>query len=89
MTRDEKLALLKASEGKIFSISFTKADGSVRRMQARLGVNKHLRGGKDSTAHLKQYLNVFDMQKQGYRKVNLDTLKMFKYGDVEYNFEEN
>lgn len=86
MTRDEKLELLKSSEGKIFKIAFTKADGTLREMVARLGVNKHLRGGEDSTAHLKQYLNVFDMTKQAYRKVNLDTLKMFKYGAVNYQF---
>lgn len=65
--------------GHIFSILFTKKDGTKRKMVCRLGVTKHLRGGDDSTAHIDKYINVYDLQKEGYRKVNAETLEELHY----------
>lgn len=61
------------SNGKIFSVTFTKKDGTTRVMNARLGVKKYLKGGA-STLNEDEYITVFDMQKLGYRAINRKTI---------------
>jgi hypothetical protein len=64
----------------IFSVVFTKKDGSERKMVARFGVTKHLKGGslKYSPEDF-NYAIVFDMQKHEYRTINVNTIKSFTY----------
>lgn len=70
---------------KFFSIEFIKKDGSLRKLTGRLGVQKHLRGGQDSTSHIDKYLNVFENSADTkFRKVNLETTKKIVVGKVEY-----
>jgi len=64
--------------GRIFSVIFTKKDGSERKMVCRKGVVKHLRGGQSTTKHIKSLVTVYDTQAKGYRSINLKTLKMVK-----------
>ena len=65
------------SNGKIFSVTFTKQDGSERIMTCRLGVTKHLKGGK-STLNADQYITVYDMHSKGYRAINKATIKSIR-----------
>jgi len=65
--------VLRATQGKFFTVAFTKKDGSVRVMNCRLGVTKHLKGGTNNL-NPHQYLTVYDMQAEGYRAVNLSTI---------------
>jgi hypothetical protein len=72
---------------KIFSVTFTKKDGTTRDMVCRLGVTKHLKGGEmnhdpESLGHLV----VFDMQKEAYRTINFNTITSIKFEGKEYNF---
>ena len=71
---------------KIFSVIFQKKDGTLREMVCRLGVTKHLKGGelKYSPEDF-NYLTVFDMQKQEYRTINVNTLKRIKLDGVTYD----
>ena len=65
--------------GLIFSVTFTKKDGTQRDMVARSGVKKHLKGdGPSTTAHIPKYFTVFDMQKAAYRTINIETICKFK-----------
>lgn len=68
---------------KIFSVIFTKKDGTSRKMHCKLGVKKHLKGGtkKYDTEQL-NYLTVYDLKKRAYRTVNLNTLEQIKCGKV-------
>jgi hypothetical protein len=75
-----------ASSGKIFSVEFTKKDGSSRKMTCRLGVKKHLRGGRNTVRHIKKYVTVFSMADKGYRNVNIQTLKTVKGSGQVFNF---
>jgi hypothetical protein len=70
--------------GKIFSVVFTKKDGSSRKMRARMGVTKHHvhEGRPSTTSHIPKYLTVFDLEKEAYRTVNVDTITDFKCGDT-------
>lgn len=55
------------------TVTFVKADGTVRKMNCRMGVTKHLKGGK-STLDAAKYVTVYDMTKAAYRAVNRDTI---------------
>ena len=77
-------AIALAQEGKIFTVVFTKKDGTERTLVGRLGVTKHLKGGENTVTAYEQYLTVFDMQKQQYRNVNLDTVKSLRCNGLDY-----
>lgn len=74
-------------KNKFFKATFVKSNGETRKMLARLGVKKHLKGG-ELKYNPKDYDNmvVYDMQKKGYRTINLKTLKQIKVNGKEYNF---
>jgi len=55
------------------TVTFLKADGTVRKMNCRMGVTKHLKGGR-STLDAGKYVTVYDMTKAAYRAVNRDTI---------------
>jgi len=66
-------ALIAQSKGKFVTVTFKKKDGNLRKMNCRLGVTKHLKGGTSTVDHDK-YLVVYDMQSKGYRCINKDTI---------------
>lgn len=61
------------SGGKFFTVTFIKKDGSKRVMNARLGVEKYLKGGTCKLSR-EDYIIVFDMQSKGYRAVNKQSI---------------
>jgi len=76
------------ADGKIFTVEFVKKDGTVRKMNARLGVKKHLKGGSLAfDPSERNLLPVFDMQKEGYRMINASTILTIKIGGKEIVLE--
>lgn len=73
--------LLEAHPGRIFRATFIKADRSVRVLVGRQGVTKDRAGGQ-LRYDPSQYglLCVYDMQKEVYRNINLNTLVELKIG---------
>lgn len=61
------------SNGKIFTVEFTKKDGSLRVMNCRLGVTKYLKGGS-STLDANKFITVYDLQSKGYRAINKEAI---------------
>ncbi len=84
VSRYKAVELLHQTHGKIFSCEFIKKDGSVRRMVARLGVAKNLKGGKNGASVKNSLVTVYDMVANAYRMVNLETLRALKVGGVAY-----
>lgn len=71
---------------KFFTVTFTKKDGTLRTMNCRLGVKKHLKGGQKSYNDDNfNYVTVYDLVKGGYRTVNLDTIKSVKARGLKVN----
>ena len=66
--------IVKATNGKFFTVVFIKKDGTERILNGRLGVTKHLKGGQ-CTLDKEKYLIVYDVASKGYRAVNVDTIK--------------
>ena len=66
---------IQTANNTIFSVEFIKKDGSVRNMVARLHVKKGLNGkGMAYNPIEKGLLPVWDMQKNGFRMINLKTV---------------
>lgn len=69
-----------ATNGKFFSVSFIKKDGTTRKMTARLGVKKNLKGvGLKFDPSENNLIVVFDVHKKAYRMINLLTIFKFKF----------
>jgi hypothetical protein len=69
-----------ATNGKFFSVSFIKKDGTTRKMTARLGVKKNIKGvGLKFNPSEKNLIVVFDVHKKAYRMINLLTILTFKF----------
>ena len=67
-----------ATNGRFFSVSFIKKDGTERRMTARLGVKKGIKGVGlkfDPSDH--NLMVVYDIHKRAYRMINLSTIFKF------------
>jgi hypothetical protein len=66
-------SLVEASAGRFVTISFITKAGHLKSMNCRTGVTKALKGGK-CTTDLSKYIVVYDMQAQGYRSINRNTI---------------
>ena len=86
INRSDILNLLKDNRSEIFSVVFLKKNGELRPMTCRFGVKKHLKGGNLAFNPLERnLLVVFDMQKEGYRMINLETLMLITMKGVQYH----
>lgn len=76
------------SNGAIFSVEFIKrSNGELRKMVCRLGVKKHLRGGaKAYDAKQHNLLTVFDMEKEGYRSIPVDSIQRLSVNGQAFTF---
>ena len=75
ISKFKAMQLMNETNGQVFSVAFTKKDGSVRHMNCRTGVTKHLKGGKLAFDPMERGLfSVYDMQSKGYRFINLDSM---------------
>ena len=78
-TKKEAFELLESSSGRIFSARFVKKCGAIREMTARTEVKKGVKGaGRKFNPKEKNLLGVYDMQKEGFRFVNINTLQQIK-----------
>lgn len=76
MNREQILA----TNGRFFSVSFIKKDGTTRKMTARLGVKKDIKGvGLKFNPTERNLIVVFDIHKKAYRMINLSTILTFKF----------
>jgi len=68
------------TNGKFFSVTFEKKDGTLRDMVARKGVTKGLKGGVNLAIKPANGLIVaYDVAKTAYRTINLDTVKRLTF----------
>ncbi|QDP55103.1 MAG: hypothetical protein Unbinned8454contig1000_26 [Prokaryotic dsDNA virus sp.] len=74
-------------DGQIFSATFVKKDGSLRKITARRGVRKGVTGkGLSFEPLTKGLLPVYDMHKEGFRMINLNTLQEVKFEGITLKF---
>ncbi len=79
MKREEAKRRIFETKGKIFSVKFTKKDGSIRDMQCRRGVSKGVKGeGLKYDPDKYNLIPVYDMAVRDYRMINADTIQELK-----------
>ena len=77
-------------DGKVFSATFIKKDGTIRVMNCRRGVSKGVTGvGLKFNPRDKQLLGVFDMHKDQHRFINLQTLTQIRAGGEVYEVAQH
>jgi len=81
-TVNQMRSILDSTNGKVFSVTFVKKDGTVREMVCRNNVHKGTVGGVAGHAHIPELYTVYDMQANGFRCVNLTTVKRIKCGEL-------
>ena len=76
ISRKDAVDRIVKSRGRVFTARFKKrTTGEERTMNCRLGVTKHLKGGELKYKPAERNLvGVFDMQKKGYRMIDVDGL---------------
>ena len=80
-----KEILKEMQSGKFFTCEFIKKDGSNRVINCRTGVQKYTKGkGMSFDPMAKSLLSVYDIQKKGYRFINLSTLIWVQISGVKY-----
>ena len=78
-------SIVKQTNGKFFTVVFTKKDGSKRSLNGRLDVTKYLKGGQ-CTLDRSKFLIVYDLQAKGYRAVNVDTIESVSCDGLLYQY---
>ena len=87
---DRAKELIRETNGKIFSSTFIKKDGTHRLMNARLKVSKGLKEDAKPRPYEPSKYNlvcVYDMTKQSYRMINLNTLLTLSINKNTYTIE--
>ena len=85
INKDTAKKYIYKTNGKIFSAVFTKKDGEKRKMVCRKGVAKYVKGiGLKFKPEERNLIGVFDMHKEAYRFINIETLMSLKVKGVEY-----
>ena len=77
ITKEEAKKLIHVTNGKIFSSTFIKKDGSHRLLTGRLKVTKGLKENAKPRPYDPSKYNlvcVYDMKAEGYRMLNINTL---------------
>ena len=83
---DELKAMIKSTKGRFFSAEFIKANGSKRKIIARVGCHIGVKGV--GRKNIKESLvTVYEPKVKGYRTINLETLQNFKCGGLSWKVE--
>lgn len=88
--RSQLLKFLEALNGRVFSLDFVKLNKEHRSITAKLGVTNPKKGplkgcGNKVEAWDRSYLTVYDIQKEDYRNVNLDTTTRVRVNGMVYD----
>lgn len=65
------------SNGRFLTVEFVKKDGSIRKINGRLGVKKYLSGG-NSTLDSNKFIIIYDLKARGYRAINKNSILSVK-----------
>ena len=77
--------IINRTNGKFFSVTFVKKDGSIRKMTARTGVRKGVKGvGLKFNAEDRNLKVVWSCDAENFRMINLNTILGIKFKGKNY-----
>ena len=92
ITKQKAAELIRSQGHQIFTVQFVKKNGDLRTMNCRLKVKKHWTTPDGSGGRYKPsdygLICVFDMQKKGYRTINLETLQTLRIAGTDYSITQ-
>ena len=88
ISKEQAKDIIYNHKGKIFGATFVKKDGSIRNMNCRTGVAKYLKGGMKLYSY-GNLICVYDLNKKGYRTININTLKSLRIKGNKYNISNH
>jgi len=90
ITRNEAERKIRNTNGKIFTVVFTKrTTGERREMNCRMKVKKHLKGGGPAYNFKKKNLiSVYDLGKEGYRCIPIEGITHLRVGGKSFKVED-
>lgn len=80
-----KLCKTYLDNGRFFSVTFRKKDGSLRKMIARRGVKRNLQGNPRYNPSDYNLLVVWSVNDEAYRSVNLNTILEVKAAGLTFS----
>lgn len=88
ITKKDAKELILKNRFNIFNVIFTKKDGTKRSMNARLEVKSKLKDGKlRYNPEDFNYIIAYDMIKNNYRTINVNTLERLRMSKVDYSIK--
>jgi hypothetical protein len=82
LQRSTMAQVVKMAQNKFVGLTFTKKDGSIRRLNGRFNVHSKT-GTAPTVAKLKEYVTIYDVKNGGFRNVNLDTIHSVRTMGIE------
>lgn len=83
--QEDAYGIIKQSHN-IINVKFIKKDGTLRSITGRRKAQSFLNGGKDTTKHIEEYINFFDIKLKEYRKINTNKVKEITQNHITYKF---
>ena len=83
---DELKAMIKSTKGRFFSAEFIKANGSKRKIVARVGCHIGVKGVLNRKQK-ENLVTVYEPKVKGYRMINVDTMLTFNCGGFSWKVE--
>ena len=90
ITKEEAKKLIHVTNGKIFSSTFIKKDGSHRLLTGRLKVTKGLKENAKPRPYDPNKYNlicVYDMMAEGYSMLNINTITKLSINTIKYTIK--
>lgn len=75
VNRTQLVDLIKSTNGKFFTVTFTKANGTQRTINGNV---------KKNSVSTLGFINVYSMKDKGYRNVNSQTIKSVSFNNTTY-----
>ena len=90
MQREGLIDILRSTDGKIFGVTFIKKDGTIRDLNGRFQVKKGVKGvGLKFNPVEKGLMTVFDVKKDAFRMININTVQSVRFQGQEYKIDED
>lgn len=78
--------LIEDAGSKFVFLEYQKKSGEMSKGLFHPKCIKHCRGGEDSTAHLDYYINMYNIAKKRYAKIDLRSITKARINGKTYNF---
>lgn len=85
INKNKAVELIHSTNGKLFTVTFLKKNGTERTINGRLGVSKGVKGTGKNNGIALGYISMYDVQEKGFKMVNSRTITELRTNKTIYN----